>query len=121
MENIMEQKKRIIDEHVGMVSEPAPHVGVSVPLQEMRHSLVDAIYSSCDVEKLYSCLVILNQLPKNEYRSKYRTKTDAELSAELSQFPSWDELKHADLSDVDYRHYKHKKSPKTIKTISKWL
>jgi len=117
----MEQKNRTNGERVGMASELAPHVGVSVPLQEMRHNLIDAIYSSHDVEKLYSCLVILNQLPKEAYRSKYRTKTDAELSAELSQFPSWDEREHADLSDVDYRHYKHKKSPKTIKSISKWL
>ena len=117
----MELKNDINSEHVGMASEPTPHVRVSIPIQEMRHSLIDAIYSSHDVEKLYSCLVILNQLPKETYRSKYRTKTDAELSAELSQFPSWDEIKHADLSDVDYRHYKHKKSPTTIKSISKWL
>ena len=82
----MEQKNRTNGEHVGMVSEPTPHVRVFIPI-----------------------------------RSKYRTKTDAELSAELSQFPSWDEIKHADLSDVDYRHYKHKKSPTTIKSISKWL
>lgn len=117
----MEQKNCITKEHTGMVSEPVPHVGVSVPLQEMRHSLIDAIYSSTDVDKLYSCLVILNQLPKEVYRSKYRTKTDAELSSELSKFPSWDEMEHADLSNVDYRHYKHKKSSKTIKSISKWL
>jgi hypothetical protein len=48
-------------------------------------------------------------------------KTDAELSAELSQFPSWDETEHPDLSNIDYRQYKHKKSPRTVKAISKWL
>lgn len=117
----MEQKNNVNSERVDMVSEPAPHARVSIPIQEMRHSLIDAIYSSHDAEKLYSCLVILGQLPKETYRSKYRTKSDAELSAELSQFPSWDEITHADLSDVDYRHYKHKKSTKTIKSISKWL
>ena len=46
---------------------------------------MDAIYSSKDVDKLYSCLVILKGKPATEYRSKYRAKTDAELSAELSQ------------------------------------
>ena len=117
----MEQNDRIGDRRVDMVSEPPPHVGVSVSIQEVRHSLIDAIYSSHDVEKLHSCLVILNQLPNETYRSKYRTKTDAELSEELSKFPSWDDVKHADLSDVDSRHYKHKKSAKTIQTISKWL
>ena len=71
--------------------------------------------------KLYTCLVILNGKPAKEYRSKYRTKTDAELSAELSQFPCWDETEHPNLSNVDYRQYKHKKSPRTIKAISKWL
>ena len=117
----MEQNDRTIEGHVGMASEPLPYVGVSVPLQEMRHNLIDAIYSSHDIDKLYSCLVILNQLPTDSYRSKYRTKTDAELSAELSQFPSWDEKEHADLADVDYRQYKHKKSAKTIQAVSKWL
>ena len=60
-------------------------------------------------------------MEENRYHSKYRTKTDEELAAELSQFPSWDEKEHSDLTDVDYRKYKHKKSPRTIKAISKWL
>ena len=89
--------------------------------QEMIHCLMDAIYSSKDVDKLYTCLVILNGKPAKEYRSKYRTKTDAELSAELSQFPCWDETEHPNLSNVDYRQYKLKKSPRTIKAISKRL
>ncbi len=29
-------------------------------------------------------------MEENRYHSKYRTKTDEELAAELSQFPSWD-------------------------------
>ena len=60
-------------------------------------------------------------MEENRYWSKYRTKTDEELAAELSQFPSWDEMEHPALSKVDYRQYKHKKSPKTIKAVSKWL
>ena len=105
----------------GMVAEPTPTVSPSLSVQEMRHSLMDAIYSSKDIDKLYTCLVILNGKPSKEYRSKYRAKTDAELSAELSQFPSWDEVEHPDLSNIDYRQYKHKKSSRTIKAISKWL
>ena len=85
----------------GMVAEPTPVVRPPLSVQEMRHSLMDAIYSSKDIDN--------------------RTKTDAELSAELSQFPSWDEMEHPDLSNIDYRKYKHKKSPRTIKAISKWL
>lgn len=104
-----------------MVAEPMPATRSSLSVQEMRHSLMDAIYSSKDVDKLYTCLVILNGKSKKAYHSKYRTKTDEELSAELSQFPSWDETEHPDLTGVDYRHYKHKKSPRTIKAISKWL
>ena len=105
----------------GMVAESTPVVRPSLSVQEMRHSLMDAIYSSKDIDKLYTCLVILTGKPVKEYRSKYRAKTDAELSAELSQFPSWDEMEHPDLSNIDYRQYKHKKSPRTIKAISKWL
>ena len=107
----------------GMGAEPTPVVRPSLSVQEMRHCLMDAIYSSKDVDKLYSCLVILKgkSATAKEYRSKYRAKTDAELSAELSQFPSWDETEHPDLSKIDYRQYKHKKSPRTIKAISKWL
>ena len=105
-----------------MVAEPTPVVRPSLSVQEMRHRLIDAIYSSKNIDKLYTCLVILNGKPVKEYHSKYRTKTDAELSAELSQFPSWDEMDHPDLSNIDYRQYnKHKKSPRTIKAISKWL
>ena len=106
---------------VGMAAEQTPAVRASLSVQEMRHCLIDAIYSSKDIDKLHTCLVILNSKSNNEYQSKYRTKTDAELSAALSQFPSWDEMEHPDLSNIDYRQYKHKKSPRTIKAISKWL
>lgn len=106
---------------VGMAAERTPAVRASLSVQEMRHCLIDAIYSSKDIDKLHTCLVILNSKSNNEYQSKYRTKTDEELAAELSQFPSWDETEHPDLSNVDYRQYKHKKSPKAIKAVSKWL
>ena len=106
---------------VGMAAEQTPAVRASLSVQEMRHCLIDAIYSSKDIDKLHTCLVILNSKSNNEYQSKYRTKTDEELAAELSQFTSWDETEHPDLSKVDYRQYKHKKSPRTIKAVSKWL
>lgn len=106
---------------VGMAAEQTPAVRASLSVQEMRHCLIDAIYSSKDIDKLHTCLVILNSKSNNEYQSKYRTKTDEELAAELSQFPFWDETEHPDLSNVDYRQYKHKKSPKAIKAVSKWL
>ena len=106
---------------VGRAAEQTPAVRASLSVQEMRHCLIDAIYSSKDIDKLHTCLVILNSKSNNEYQSKYRTKTDEELAAELSQFPSWDETEHPDLSNVDYRQYKHKKSPKAIKAVSKWL
>ena len=106
---------------VGMAAEQTPAVRASLSVQEMRHCLIDAIYSSKDIDKLHTCLVILNSKSNNEYQSKYRTKTDEELAAELSQFTSWDETEHPDLSKVDYRQYKHKKSPKAIKAVSKWL
>ena len=106
---------------VGMAAEQTPAVRASLSVQEMRHCLIDAIYSSKDIDKLHTCLVILNSKSNNEYQSKYRTKTDEELAAELSQFPSWDETEHPDFSNVDYRQYKHKKSPKAIKAVSKWL
>lgn len=120
----MEEKKYKIPENdnvADMVAEPMPVTRLSLSVQEMRHNLIDAIYSSKDMDKLYTCLVILNNKSHKEYHSKYRTKTDEELSAELSQFPSWDENEHPDLTHVDYRQYKHKKSPRTIKAISKWL
>lgn len=60
----------------GMVAEPTPVVRPSLSVQEMRHCLMDAIYSSKDVDKLYSCLVILKGKPATEYRSKYRVKTE---------------------------------------------
>ena len=106
---------------VGIAAEPTPAVRASLSVQEMRPCLIDAIYSSKDIDKLHTCLVILNSKSNNEYQSKYRTKTDAALAADLAQFPSWDAAVHPDLSNVDYRQYKHKKSPKVIKAVSKWL
>ena len=104
-----------------VVAEPAPYFSASFAIQDVRHHLMDAIYASQDLEKLQTCLVILNRLPKSKYHSKYRTKTDEELDAELSNYPSWDEIEHPDLTTVDYKQYKHKKSSRTIKAISKWL
>ncbi len=106
-------------EATGMVAEPIPAAGMSLSVQEMRHHLIDAVNSSKDVEKLYTCLVILNSKSTAGYRSKYREKTDEELAAELSQFPFWDEIDHPDLSSVDYRQYTHRKSAKTLKATSK--
>lgn len=109
------------DTQVDMVAEPEPCLQSSYAIQEARHHLMDAIYASQDLEKLQTCLVILNRIPKSKYKSRYRTKTDEELEAELSKYPSWDEKEHPDLSNVDYKQYRHRKSARTIKAISKWL
>lgn len=49
------------------------------------------------------------------------TLSDAELEAELSQFPSWEEVQHTDLSDVDYRKVEKALGGVTIKEPRKWL
>lgn len=49
------------------------------------------------------------------------TMSMEELATRLSQFPSWDEIEHADLSAVDYNQYKPYRSSKTANIISKWL
>ena len=67
----------------GMVAEPTPVVRSPLSVQEMRHCLMDAIYSSKDIDKLYSCLVILNGKPVKEYRSKYRTKSISPLQRKV--------------------------------------
>ena len=40
----------------GMVAEPTPVVRPPLSVQEMRHCLMDVIYSSKDIDKLYTCL-----------------------------------------------------------------
>lgn len=50
---------------VGMAAEPTPAVRASLSVQEMRHCLIDAIYSSKDIDKLHTCLVILNSKSNN--------------------------------------------------------
>lgn len=109
------------DNRVDMVAEPAPCLSPSYAIQDVRHHLMDAIYASQDLEKLQACLLILKKLPESKYKSKYRTKSDKELEAELSKFPFWDDIEHPDLNNIDYKQYKHIKSKKTIKAISKWL
>ncbi|MBQ6965592.1 MAG: hypothetical protein IJP82_07900 [Bacteroidaceae bacterium] len=47
--------------------------------------------------------------------------SDAELEAELSQFPLWEEVQHTDLSDVDYRKVEKALGGVTIKEPRKWL
>ncbi len=106
---------------VDVVAEAAPAVRSAMSVQEIRHNLMDAISMSSDIDKLNSCLVILNGKSKDVYKSKYRTKTDEELDRELAQFPSWDATNHPDLSSLDYRQYKHRKSQRMIKAMSKWL
>ena len=109
------------NESADMVAEPAPCLNTAYAIQDVRHHLIDAIYASQDLEKLQTCLVILNRMPKSKYKSKYRTMSDEELEADLSKFPFWDDMEHPDLSTVDYKLYKHKKNKKTINAISKWL
>ena len=54
-------------------------------------------------------------------KTKSESLSDEELAARLSQFPSWDEVDHADLSSINYSNYKPFESPKTKEVISKWL
>ena len=58
---------------------------------------------------------------KNKAVIKDMAVSDEELATRLSQFPSWDEIEHADLSAVDYNQYKPYRSSKTANIISKWL
>ena len=67
--NGMERHRyKITDDNAtaGMVAEPTPTVRASLSVQEMRHCLMNAIYSSKDIDKLYTCLVILNGKPVKE-------------------------------------------------------
>ena len=54
---------------VGMAAEPTPAVRASLSVQEMRHCLIDAIYSSKDIDKLHTCLVILNSKSNKHKKS----------------------------------------------------
>ena len=46
----------------GMVAEPTPVVRPPLSVQEMRHCLMDAIYSSKDIDKLLGCPVLCSNI-----------------------------------------------------------
>ena len=48
-------------------------------------------------------------------------EADKELASALSSTTDWDEVEHADLSQIDYSKYKPYQSLKTQKIIEKWL
>ena len=58
---------------------------------------------------------------KVDVRLKGRSLTDEELEKELEGLPSWDEVEHPDLSDVDYSQVRKALGGRVIKSIEKWL
>ena len=59
---------------------------------------------------------------KHNHHRPHGGKSDEELAAALSTTSTdWDEVEHADLSQIDYSKYKPYQSAKTQKIIEKWL
>ena len=88
--------------------------------------LMDSIYemlsSLTDTNKKWLADHLYKDISKNKVvKTKSESLSDEELAARLSQFPSWDEVDHTDLSSINYSNYKPFKSPKTKEVISKWL
>ena len=78
--------------------------------------------SLTDTNKKWLADHLYQDIAKNKVKTKKSAPlSDEELAARLSQFPSWDEVEHADLSSVDYSNYKPFVSKKTKEVISKWL
>ena len=61
------------------------------------------------------------QRNKHKHHRTHRGLSDEELAAKLASFPNWNEVEHADLSQIDYSKYKPYRSPKVKKTMEKWL
>ena len=85
-------------------------------------SIYDMLSSLTDTNKKWLADHLYKDISKNKVvKTKSESLSDEELAARLSQFPSWDEVDHADLSSINYSNYKPFKSPKTKEVISKWL
>lgn len=108
------------DKKAKLVSEPvAAYPSQNYQLDVLRHQVMDAVASSDDQITLVMCLQMLND--KRKHTRARRGLTDEELEAKLACYPSWEETKHADLSQVDYSKYKPYRSAKVLKSIEKWL
>lgn len=85
-------------------------------------SIYEMLSSLTDTNKKWLADHLYQDIAKNKVKTKKSAPlSDEELAARLSQFPSWDEVEHADLSSVDYSNYKPFVSKKTKEVISKWL
>ena len=88
----------------------------------LMDSIYDMLSSLTDTNKKWLADHLYKDISKNKVvKTKSESLSDEELAARLSQFPSWDEVDHTDLSSINYSNYKPFKSPKTKEVISKWL
>lgn len=89
-------------------------------LDVLKHQVMEAVASTDDKITLILCLDMLKN--KHKHHRPHGGKSDEELAAALSATPTdWDEVEHADLSQIDYSKYRPYQSPKTQKIIEKWL
>lgn len=86
-------------------------------------SIYEMLSSLTDTNKKWLADHLYKDISKNKEKTTSRSESlsDEELAARLSQFPSWDEVDHADLASVDYSNYKPFVSQRTKEVISKWL
>ena len=85
-------------------------------------SIYEMLSSLTDTNKKWLADHLYKDISKNKVvKTKSESLSDEELAARLSQFPSWDEVDHTDLSSINYSNYKPFESPKTKEVISKWL
>lgn len=84
-------------------------------------SIYEMLASLTDTNKKWLADHLYQDIADKNATNKREAVSDEELAARLSQFPSWDEMEHADLSAVDYNKYKPYRSSKTVNNISKWL
>lgn len=105
----------------GFVSESvAAYPSYDQRLDVLKHQVMEAVSTSEDKVSLLLCLNMLtNKKSKRHHVSE--GKSDEELAAILSSSSDWEDMKHADLSQVDYGKYKPYQSSHIKKTIEKWL
>ncbi len=60
--------------------------------------------------------------PRKTIKVRHRhSLSDAELEAKLSGLPSWDEVQHPDLSNVDFQEVEKALGRVTAKNVKEWL
>lgn len=103
------------------VSEPvASYSSQPCRLDVLKHQVMEAVASTDDKITLILCLDMLKN--KHKHHRPHGGKSDEELAVALSTTPTdWDDVEHADLSQIDYNKYKPYQSSKTQKLIEKWL